>query len=117
MLNKIKEPKENSYLDWLCEILDFFLEDLIDLPSSPEIYHEIEIFPSSEPISKRSYKMSLPKAIKIFKNYTRFSNKDCLRPLDLGRTNAIQKKKDVIFTCALSIGTKPSKEQTPYFVN
>ena len=59
-INKVEEPKDNSIPKCLQKFLDVFLEDLIDLPPSREIDHEIEVFPRSEPVSKQPYKMSLP---------------------------------------------------------
>ena len=64
-LNKVEEPKGKSIPKCLQEFSNVFPEDLIDLPPSREIDHEMEVFPGSEPISKRPYKMSLPEAIKL----------------------------------------------------
>ena len=64
-MNKIDEPKNSGEPMWLQDFLDVFPEDLVDLPPQREIDHKIELFPGSEPISKRPYKMSLPEAIEL----------------------------------------------------
>ena len=52
-LNKVEEPKDNSTPKCLQEFSDVFPENLIDLPPSQEIDHEIEVFPRSESVSRR----------------------------------------------------------------
>lgn len=64
-LNKVEEPKDDTGPDWIHKFLDIFPKDLTNLPPSCDIDHEIETFPGSEPVSKRPYKMSLPKAIEL----------------------------------------------------
>lgn len=64
-LNKMEEPKSDSIPECLWEFFDVFSEDLTDLPPPWDIDHEIETFSGSEPVSKRPYKMSLPKAINL----------------------------------------------------
>ena len=59
------ESKENMDPSWLHEFWDVFPKELTNLPPSREIGHEIEVIPGSEPVSKRPYKMSLPKAIDL----------------------------------------------------
>ena len=64
-LNKVDKQAENPEPVWLKEFSDVFPEDLTDLPPRREIDHDIEVFPGSEPVSKRPYKMSLPEAIEL----------------------------------------------------
>ena len=64
-LNKIKESENEAELRWLQDYADMFLEDLTNLPPPREIDHGIEIFPGSEPVSTRPYKMFLSEAIEL----------------------------------------------------
>ena len=97
-LNKVKEPKDDSGLEWLREFLDVFPEDLIDLPPSRDIDHEIETFLGSEPVSKRPYKMSLPKAIELKEQLRQLLKQAFVRPSisPWGAPVLFQKKKDVM---------------------
>ena len=64
-LNKINDIGENVEPKWISEFSDVFPEELIGLPPTREIDHDIEILPGSEPINKRPYKLSLPEAIEL----------------------------------------------------
>ena len=64
-LDKIEDSKDFEEPRWMQVFSDVFPEELTDLPPAWEIDHEIELFPGSEPVSKRLYKMSLPEAIEL----------------------------------------------------
>ena len=98
-LNKVEEPKDNSIPKCLQEFSDVFPKDLINLPPSREIDHEIEVFPGSEPISKRPYKMSLPKAIELKEQLRQLLKQGFIRPSisPWGAPVLFQKKKDGTF--------------------
>ena len=59
-MNKVEQREGQNEPSWLQEFSDVFPEDLTNLPPSRDVDHEIEVFPGSEPVSKRPYKMSLP---------------------------------------------------------
>ena len=95
-LNKVEESENGKEPEWLKEFSDVFPEDLVDLPPAREIDHEIEIFPGSEPVSKRPYKMSLPEAIELKEQLRQLLEQGFIRPSNSpwGAPVLFQKKKD-----------------------
>ena len=79
-LNKIKESENEVEPMWLKDYTDLFPEDLTNLPPPRENYHGIEIFRRSEPVTKRPYKMSLPKAIDLKKQLHQLLEQGFIRP-------------------------------------
>ena len=98
-LNKMEEAKDNSLPECFQEFSDVFPEDLVDLPPSREIDHEIELLPGSEPVSKRPYKMSLPEAIELKEQLRQLLEQGFIRPSNSpwGVPILFQKKKDGTF--------------------
>lgn len=47
-LNKVEEPKDSSNIDWLHKFSYVFPKDLMDLPPSCEIHHDINILPGNK---------------------------------------------------------------------
>lgn len=64
-LNKVDDPKSGNDPEWLSEFRDIFPQELNELPPSREVDHEIEVIPRSSPVSKCTYKMSLPEAMEL----------------------------------------------------
>ena len=95
-LNKIKESENEAEPMWLQDYADVFPEDLTNLPPPREIDHGIEIFPGSEPVSKRPYKMSLPEAIELKEQLRQLLEQGYIRPSNSpwGAPVLFQKKKD-----------------------
>ncbi|MCO5549328.1 hypothetical protein L7F22_002797 [Adiantum nelumboides] len=65
-------------------------------PLQRDIDHEIEIFPGSEPVSKRAYKLSLPEAIELKEQLRQLIEQGFIRPSNSpwGAPVLFQKKKD-----------------------
>ncbi|MCO5558561.1 hypothetical protein L7F22_012146 [Adiantum nelumboides] len=95
-LNKVNQSNSKSRPDWLKEYADVFPEDLTNLPPHREVDHEIETIPGCEPVSKRPYKMSLPKAIELKEQLKQLIEQGFIRPSTSpwGAPVLFQKKKD-----------------------
>lgn len=95
-LNKVEDPKPNEDPEWLSEFRDIFPAKLTKLPPSREVDHEIEIIPGSSPVSKRPYKMSLPKAIELKEQLRQLLEQGFIKPSNSpwGAPVLFQKKKD-----------------------
>ena len=66
--------------------------------------HEIEVFPGSEPVSKRPYKMSLPEAIELKEQLRQLLEQGFIRPSNSpwGVPVLFQKKKTEVYGYALT---------------
>ncbi|MCO5613504.1 hypothetical protein L7F22_067781 [Adiantum nelumboides] len=95
-LNKVEQTDSKSRPNWLKEYADVFLEDLTNLPPYCKGDHEIETIPGCEPVSKRPYKMSLPKAIELKEQLMQLIKQGFIRPSTSPWDASIlfQKKKD-----------------------
>ena len=95
-LNKVEEPEETTEPMLLQDFSDVFPEDLTELPPEREIDHDIEVFPGSEPISKRPYKMLLPEAIELKEQLRQLLEQGFIRRSNSpwGAPVLFQKKKD-----------------------
>ena len=95
-LNKVEQKEDQNEPRWLQEFSDVFPEDLTNLPPSRDVDHEIEVFPGSEPVSKRPYKMSLPEAIELKEQLRQLLEQGFIRPSNSpwGVPVLFQKKKD-----------------------
>ena len=81
---------------WLHKFSDVFREDLTNLSPSRDVDHEIEVILGSELVSKRPYKMSLPKAIELKEQLRQLLEQGFIRPSNSpwGKPVLFQKKKD-----------------------
>ena len=69
-LNPLDKTKSNQDPEWLSKLEDVFLEELTQQPQPRDVDHAIELTPRAQPIAKRPYKMSLPKAIELKEQLT-----------------------------------------------
>ncbi|MCO5572769.1 hypothetical protein L7F22_026528 [Adiantum nelumboides] len=95
-LNKVGKVESSSLPENLRDFFDIFPEDLSSLSPPRDIDHEIEIFPRSEPVSKRAYKLSLPEAIELKEQLCQLIEQGLIRPSNSpwGAPVLFQKKKD-----------------------
>ena len=64
-LNPIDKPSFENERDWLSTYDDIFPKELTQLPPKRELDHAIDVIPSTQPVAKRLYKMSVPEAIEL----------------------------------------------------
>ena len=64
-LNPVDKPSAKNKPDWLSNYEDIFPEELTQLPPKREVDHAIDLIPGAQPIARRPYKMSVPKAIEL----------------------------------------------------
>ena len=55
---------------WLKDYEDIFHEEISKLPPYREVDHAMKLFPGAQPVAKRPYKMSVPKAIELKEQLT-----------------------------------------------
>ncbi|MCO5597731.1 hypothetical protein L7F22_051812 [Adiantum nelumboides] len=98
-----KESKEKETEDkepeWMNEFSDVFLEELIDLPPTRGLVHDITLVPRAQPIAKSPYKMSLFEALELKNQLTQLLEQGFIRPSvsPWGAPILFQKKKDGTF--------------------
>ena len=69
-LNPLENPKPSNEPTWLAEYADVFPKEITQLPLPRDVDHAIDLIPGAQPIAKRPYKMSLPKAIELKQQIT-----------------------------------------------
>ncbi|MCO5608643.1 hypothetical protein L7F22_062857 [Adiantum nelumboides] len=84
-LNKPKKElkdkeTENREPEWLSEFSDVFPKELIDLPPTRGLVHDITLVPRAQPIAKSPYKMSLSKALELKNQLTQLLEQGFIRP-------------------------------------
>ena len=105
-LNKVKESENEAEPMWLQDYADVFPEDLTNLPPPREIDHGIEIFPGSEPVSKRPYKMSFPEAIELKEQLRQLLEQGYIRPSNSPWGESLccfRRRRTVLYVYALTI--------------
>ena len=79
-LNSIDKPKSPNELEWLSKFESIVPKELTKLPPPKEVDHEIQLIIGAQPIAKRPYKMSLPKAIELKEQLTQLLNQGFIKP-------------------------------------
>ena len=69
-LNPIEKPKSVHEPEWMSEYEDIFPKDLTELPPPREVDHAMDLILGAQPVARRPYKMSLPKAIELKEHLT-----------------------------------------------
>jgi anion-transporting ArsA/GET3 family ATPase len=64
----------------VCEYLDVFLEELPSMPPDQDVEFVIDLLPSTRPIAKRPYRMSVDELEELKKQLRELSNKGYIRP-------------------------------------
>ena len=85
-----KEP------EWINEYDDLFPKELMELPPTRAIDHEIPLVPGSQPYAKSAYKMTVPEALELKEQLRLLLNQGYIRPSTSpwGAPVLFQKKKD-----------------------
>ena len=78
--NPLDKPKLEHESKCLSKFQDVFPEELTQLPPPRDVDHAIELFPGTQPIAKRPYKMSLPKAIELKEQLTQLLDQGFIQP-------------------------------------
>ncbi|MCO5604180.1 hypothetical protein L7F22_058341 [Adiantum nelumboides] len=98
-----KESKEKETEDkkpeWLSEFLYVFLEELMDLPPTRGLVHDIMLVPGAQPIARSLYKMSIFEALELKDQLTQLLEQGFIRlsVSPWGAPILFQKKKDGTF--------------------
>ena len=79
-LNPIDKPKSIDEPKWYSEFDDVFPEELTQLPPYREVDHAIELIPGAQPVARRPYKMSLPKAIELKEQLKQLIDQGFIKP-------------------------------------
>ena len=95
-LNRLESGSKEGELEWLANYDNVFSEELIDLPPSQELVHEIELLPRAQPIARSSYKMCLSKALELKHQLNQLLEQGFVQPSvsPWGAPVLFQKKKD-----------------------
>jgi hypothetical protein len=65
----------------LCEFRDVFVDEIPELPPRREIEFSLDLLPSSTPISKSPYQMSLPELTELKIQHKELLDKEYIRPI------------------------------------
>ncbi|MCO5583736.1 hypothetical protein L7F22_037650 [Adiantum nelumboides] len=103
-LNKLEKASkeketEDKEPEWLSEFSDVFPEELIDLPPTRGLVHNITLVPRAQSIAKSPYKMSLSEALELKNQLTQLLEQGFIKPSvsPWGAPILFQKKKDGTF--------------------
>jgi hypothetical protein len=79
LAEKEDKPKLEDF-SILDDFRDMFVDEILELPPRREIDFSIDLLPSSAPISKMPYRMSLPKLIELKIQLQELLDKEYIRP-------------------------------------